>query len=153
MTDATFAIEAFLAEPNTARVATNGPTIRPLWYQWEDGCFWIINGPWAKLYGRVQKDPKLALMIDVAEYDTGRIYQVMASGDAVVMPYDIPRARRMMHRYLGPNEAAWSTAPDNYPAYLQAPGPPGAVWLKINPVLFKVFNFSFANSPYAPKIS
>ena len=151
MKEATFDVEAFLAEPLPVRVATNGPTVRPLWYQWEEGCFWIINGPWAKMYHRLLKDPKIALIIDVNEFDTGRIYQVMASGDAEMTPYDIPRARRMLHRYLGPDEASWSTAPDNYPGYLATPGPPGAVWLKIKPKMFKAFNFSYATSQYAAK--
>jgi nitroimidazol reductase NimA-like FMN-containing flavoprotein (pyridoxamine 5'-phosphate oxidase superfamily) len=145
-----FDLNAFLAEPQTVRVATNGPTIRPLWYQWEDGCFWIINGPWAKLYHRILKDPKLALLIDVDERDRGRIYQVMVSGIAEITPYDIPRARRMLHRYLGPDEASWSTAPDDYPGYLREPGPPGAVWLKIKPTTLKTFNFSYVGGPFAP---
>lgn len=149
MTQATFDVDAFLAEPHGARLATNGPTVRPVWYQWEEGCFWVINGPWAKLFTRVQKDPRVALIVDVTEYDTGRLYQVMAHGDAEITPYDIPRARRMLHRYLGPDESSWSTAPDNYPGYLQDPGPPGAVWLKIEPKKFLTFNFSYENSPYA----
>lgn len=146
-----FDLDAFLAEGNPIMVATNGPTIRPLWYQWEDGCFYLISGPWAKLFGRIQKDPKLALLIDIEERDKGRIYQVMASGNAEITPYDIPRARRMLHRYIGPDESKWSTAPDDYPGYLREPGPPGAVWLKIKPTMLKTFNFSYAGSPYAPK--
>ena len=151
MSTAAFDVEVFLAEPNIVRLATNGPTIRPLWYQWEQGSFWIINGPWAKLFARLQLDRKVALMIDVGEYVTGRIYQVMAHGDAETMPYDIPRARRMLHRYLGSDEACWSKAPDDYSGYLREPGPPGAVWLKIKPKMFKLFNFSYASSPYAPQ--
>lgn len=139
-----FDVDAFLAEPLTARVATNGPTVRPLWYHWEDGAFWIINGPWAKLFERVQKDPKIALVVDVYERDTGRVLQVMASGAVEITPYDIPRARRMLHRYLGPDEASWSTAPDDYPGYLREPGPPGAVWLKLVPRKLSPFNFSYA---------
>jgi nitroimidazol reductase NimA-like FMN-containing flavoprotein (pyridoxamine 5'-phosphate oxidase superfamily) len=138
-----FDIDAFLAEPLTARVATNGPTVRPLWYHWEDGCFWIINGPWAKLYTRVQRDPAVSLVVDVYERDTGRVLQVIASGEVQITPYDIPRARRMLHRYLGPDEASWSTAPDDYPGYLREPGPPGAVWLKLTPKKLLPFNFSY----------
>lgn len=151
MSDAAFDVDAFLGEAHSVRVATNGPTLRPLWFQWEEGCFWVISGPWAKLFARIQNDPKLALLVDVEEHDRGRIYQVMAQGNAEITPYDIPRARRMLHRYLGPDEASWSTAPDNYPGYLQEPGPPGAVWLKIKPTSLKTFNFSYANGPYAAK--
>jgi hypothetical protein len=141
-----FDVDAFLAEPQQVYVATNGPTVRPLWYQWEDGCFWMINGPWAKLYARLQKDPKVALMVDVYERDQGRVLQVMASGTVEFTPYDIPRARRMLHRYLGPDEASWSSAPDDYRGYLRDAGPPGAVWLKVKPASMKLFNFSYQKS-------
>lgn len=147
MTDTpSFDVDAYLAEPNQIFVATNGPTIRPLWYQWEDGCFWLITGPWAKLFARVQKDPKLALLVDTCDLKTGRILQVMASGTVEFTPYDIPRARRMLHRYLGTDEASWSSEPDDYRGYLRDDGPPGAVWLKIKPTTFKPFNFSYRNA-------
>jgi hypothetical protein len=29
-------IDAFLSQPLTARIATNGPTVRPTWFLWED---------------------------------------------------------------------------------------------------------------------
>jgi hypothetical protein len=44
-----FNVDSFLAQPLTARVATNGPTVRPAWFLWEDGAFWILTGPWARL--------------------------------------------------------------------------------------------------------
>ena len=56
-----FDVDAFLAQPLTARVATSGPTIRPTWYLWEDGAFWILTGPWARLPNRVRADPAIAV--------------------------------------------------------------------------------------------
>lgn len=153
MSDSAFNVDEFLAEPHNVQVATNGPTVRTLSYQWEDGCFWIINGPWSKLLGRVQKDPKLALIVDVSDYDSGRVCNVMASGEAVITPYDIPRARRMLRRYHGPDEASWSTAPTDYTSFVRERGPPGAVWLMIKPKVLKAFNFSYASSPFAAKTS
>ena len=44
-----FDIDAFLSQPLTARIATNGPTVRPTWFLWEDQAFWILTGPWARL--------------------------------------------------------------------------------------------------------
>ena len=143
MSTAPFDVDAFLAEPNQVFVATNGPTIRPLWYLWEDGCFWIMSGAWAKLFARVQKDPKLALLIDTCDFKTGRVLQVMASGNVEIVPFDKPRARRLMYRYLGPDEAAWPSKPDDYRGFLADPGPPGISWLKLKPTTFKSFNFSF----------
>jgi hypothetical protein len=66
-----------------------------------------------------------------------------------VTPYDIPRARRMLERYLGPDESTWSSSPTDYPGFLRDGGPPGAVWLKIKPRKFVTYNFSYTNSPYA----
>ena len=42
-----FDVDEFLALPLTARLATNGPTVRPVWYLWEGGSFWILTGSWA----------------------------------------------------------------------------------------------------------
>lgn len=139
-------VDEFLAEPITAQLATNGPTIRPVWYQWEGGAFWIISGPWAKLFARVQRDPKVALCVDVGDFDAGRVLQVCAYGDAEVHPYDVELARRMLHRYLGPDEESWSDAPDDYRGYLRDGGPPGAVLLRVEPRKVIGLNFSYART-------
>lgn len=144
-----FDLDAFLAEPLSLLVATNGPTVRPLWFQWEDGCFWTISGPWAKLFTRVQEDPQVALLVEVDERERGRVYQVMARADVTLTPYDIPKVRRLLYRYLGSDESKWSTSPDDYPAYLREPGPPGAVLLRMEPRWLKTFNFSYAGSEFA----
>lgn len=138
-----FDVEAFLQEGNECRLATNGPTIRPSWYHWEDGAFWFISGPHAKLFERVKNDPKIAMVIDVFEAETGRVLQVMATDTVEITPYDIPRAKRMLDRYLGPDESKWSTQPDDYPGYIRGDGPPGCAWLKMVPKRILTFNFSF----------
>src|SRR2546429_3012356 len=102
MTD--FDIDTFLAQPLTARVATNGPTVRPTWYLWEDGAFWILTGPWTKLFGRITTDPAVAIVVDVCETDTGLVRQVIARGRAEVVPFDVPRGKRKLSRYLGADE-------------------------------------------------
>jgi Pyridoxamine 5'-phosphate oxidase len=137
-------IDDFLAEPITAQLATNGPTIRPIWYQWESGAFWIISGPWAKLFTRVQKDPAVALCVDIGDFDGGRVMQVCAYGSVELTPYDVDLARRMLRRYLGPDEDAWSDSPDDYRAYLRDGGPPGAVLLRLEPSKLIALNFSYA---------
>ena len=94
-------VDDFLSGPLTGQLATNGPTIRPLWYQWEDNAFWIISGPWAKLHRRVQKDPCVAFCVDVGDFDNGLVKQVIAYGSVQIHNYDVERARRLLHRYLG----------------------------------------------------
>ena len=151
MSEYSFDLDAFLAEPRPCQLATNGPTIRTLDFLWEDGCFWIPSGPWAKLLDRVTKDPKVVLIVDTTEYSTGRIYQVVASGDMEVMPYDVARVRRMMTRYMGPDESKWSNSPTDYPGFVRDGGPPGAVLLKLKPKKLVANNFSYTRSPFAAK--
>src|SRR4051794_13093520 len=89
-------VDEFLASPITAQLATNGPTIRPMWFQWEDRAFWIISGPWAKLFARVHADPKVAMCVDVGDFDSGTIKQVCAYGEVEIAPYDVDLVRRML---------------------------------------------------------
>lgn len=137
-------VDAFLATPITAQLATNGPTIRPMWYQWEGGAFWSITGPWAKLFARVQRDPQIAICVDVGDFDNGHVKQVCAYGDAELADYDVALARRMLHRYLGPDEDSWSDAPDDYRGYLRDGGPPGAKLLRLKPRKLIALDFSYA---------
>jgi hypothetical protein len=64
-----FGVDVFLSQPLTARIATNGPTVRPTWFLWEDQAFWILTGPWASLLHRVLAEPVTALVVD--ECDLG----------------------------------------------------------------------------------
>jgi nitroimidazol reductase NimA-like FMN-containing flavoprotein (pyridoxamine 5'-phosphate oxidase superfamily) len=108
MNQAVFDIEAFLAKPLVARLATNGPTIRPLWYLWEDHAFWIITGEWSSLTARLRRDPHIALVVDTCDLTTGEVLQVTATGQATIEPYDQARADRKLRRYLGAEQDQWS---------------------------------------------
>lgn len=100
-------VEEFLALPLIARLATNGPTVRPVWFLWEDGAFWWITGAYAKLPQRLATDPEVALVIDTCDLTTGTVLQVIASGVAEVIAMDRQRATRKLTRYLGPDIDTW----------------------------------------------
>ena len=104
---AVFDVDAFLARPLTARLATDGPTVRPIWYLWENGAFWWITGDWSRLPARLEADPHVALVVDVHDPATGECRWVIAHGEARLRPYDEARARRKLRRYLGPREDEW----------------------------------------------
>ncbi len=124
-----FDVDAFLARPLVARVATNGPTVRPIWYLWEDRAFWILTGPWTKLLGRVRKDPRIALIVDECDLTTGVVRQVISTGASEVLPFDIPRGRRKLVRYLGPDESRWDR---RFHGFLyDDPAERGTVWLRL----------------------
>ncbi|MEU6922864.1 pyridoxamine 5'-phosphate oxidase family protein [Streptomyces sp. NPDC046631] len=131
MTEREFDVEAFLAQPLTARVATAGPTVRPTWFLWEEGAFWILTGPWARLLSRVRTDPVIALVVDVCDVGTGLVRQVIARGQAEILPFDVPRGRRKLNRYLGADDAKWDNRFRHY--LLDDPAEQGTVWLRLRP--------------------
>ncbi|HEY0499617.1 MAG TPA: pyridoxamine 5'-phosphate oxidase family protein [Kutzneria sp.] len=136
MTD--FDVDEFLAQPLTARVATNGPTVRPTWYLWEDGAFWILSGPWARLLDRVRQDPRLALTVDVCDLPTGLVRQVIARGPAEVLPFDVDRGRRKLSRYLGSEESRWD---NRFRRYLHEDI--GTVWIRVVPASLRATDLSY----------
>lgn len=46
-------------------------------------------------------------MVDTCDIGTGRVLQVIAKGNAAVVPFDSERARRKLARYLGPDQRGW----------------------------------------------
>jgi nitroimidazol reductase NimA-like FMN-containing flavoprotein (pyridoxamine 5'-phosphate oxidase superfamily) len=104
---APFDVDAFLAAPLVAHVATAGPTVRPVWFLWEEGAFWWLTGSWSRLPRLLAEDPRVALVVDSCDLATGRTLQVTARGRAELRPFDPERARRKLRRYLGDDEDRW----------------------------------------------
>lgn len=105
-----FDLEGFLGQPLVARVATVGrvgPTVRPVWYLWDKHAFWWLTGGWSNLAQLVERDPRVALVVDTCDLERGEVLQVTARGAAVVQPFDADRARRWGRRYLGSDERHW----------------------------------------------
>lgn len=139
-----FDVDSFLAQPLTARVATAGPTVRPTWYLWEDGAFWILSGPWSRLPDRVREEPRIAVTVDVCDLATGLVRQVLARGQAAIGPFDVPRGRRKLVRYLGPDESAWDP---RFRAYLlDDPAERGTVWVRMKPESLRANDLSYRAS-------
>jgi hypothetical protein len=134
-----FDVDAFLARPLVARVATNGPTVRPVWYLWEDRAFWILTGPWTKLFGRVRADPSLALIVDECDVHTGVVRQVIARGRGELLPFDVPRGRRKLVRYLGTDESRWDA---RFRGYLH--DNPETAWLRVPATSMIVEDLSYS---------
>jgi nitroimidazol reductase NimA-like FMN-containing flavoprotein (pyridoxamine 5'-phosphate oxidase superfamily) len=105
--EAGFDLDAFLSRPLVARVAAAGPTVRPVWYLWEDDAFWWLTGGWSGLTAILGRHPEVALAVDTCDLETGEVLQVVAHGVASVVPFDPERARRKLSRYLGSDERLW----------------------------------------------
>ena len=102
-----FDLDEFLLRPLIARVATNGPTVRPVWYVWEEEALWWLTGGWSRLQTILERDPRVAVSIDTSDLGTGIVLQVIAKGTAELEMFDPGRARRWGARYLGPDERSW----------------------------------------------
>jgi hypothetical protein len=106
-TGAQFDVEAFLAQPLVGRLALEGPTVRPIFYVWEQECFWMITGAWSILDKRFAVNPEFELVLDIADLDTGITRQVIAHGFGSIVDFDVERGRRILTRYNGPDEDYW----------------------------------------------
>ncbi|MGW4913765.1 pyridoxamine 5'-phosphate oxidase family protein [Streptomyces sp. NPDC004270] len=145
VTSRSFDVDTFLQQPLTARMATNGPTVRPVWFLWEDGAFWVLTGPWTRLFDRVKNDPNVALVVDECDLVTGSVRQVIARGQAELVPFDVQRGRRMLVRYLGVDEALWDA---RFVGYLyDDPSERGTMWLRLTPASLTVQDLSYAVVP------
>jgi nitroimidazol reductase NimA-like FMN-containing flavoprotein (pyridoxamine 5'-phosphate oxidase superfamily) len=144
MTEPSFDVDAFLARALTARLATNGPTVRPVWFLWEEGAFWIMTGPWAHWFTRMAADPLIALVVDTCDTAGGEILQVIAHGKVDLRAWDIERGRRLLVRYLGEDEPNW---PQNYRAYLADTPIEGLTWVRLAADKIITSDFSFTPAP------
>ena len=136
-----FDVDPFLAQPLTARLATAGPRVRPVWYLWEGGQFWVLTGPWTTVPADVARDANVAIVVDTCDLGTGRCLQVVAQGQAEVLPFDAGRALRKLERYLGAVPERWD---GRFRRYLS--GSVDARWLRIHPSSLRASDLSFAPS-------
>ena len=102
------------------------------------GAFWILTGPWARLLARVEADPAIALVVDVCDLATGLVHQVIA---AEILPFDVPRGRRKLTRYLGADESKWD---GRFRRYLyDDPAGTGTTWLRLLPTSLTAKDLSY----------
>jgi nitroimidazol reductase NimA-like FMN-containing flavoprotein (pyridoxamine 5'-phosphate oxidase superfamily) len=104
-------LDHFLALPLVARVAANGPsgpTVRPVWFLYEDAAFWWLSGSsYSRLQDMLAVDPRVSLVVDSCDLTTGQVLAVTASGVATVCPFDAGITTRKLTKYLGPDSERW----------------------------------------------
>jgi hypothetical protein len=72
---------------------------------------------------------------------TGLTKQVIARGSAEVLPFDVPRGRRLLSRYLGADEQRWDP---RFLGYLyNDPTEIGAVWVRMTPSFLRATDVSY----------
>ncbi|GAA3371088.1 hypothetical protein GCM10017744_097430 [Streptomyces antimycoticus] len=136
---APFDVDAFLARPLVARLATEGPRVRPVWFLWADHAFWVLTGPWARLEERLERAPVFELVVDSCDLATGTVHQVIARGHGRVVDFDTDRGRRKLTRYLGEREELW----DARFSLRDDPSARGTRWALLEPDTLWIADLSF----------
>ncbi len=86
-------LDAFLAEERTCRVATvgadGGPHVVPLWFVWDGRHLWLSSLTRSQRWADLQRDPRVAVVVDAGEEYT-ELRGVELTGTAAVVG-DVPR--------------------------------------------------------------
>lgn len=91
-----------------AMVSTDGyPRLSPLWFLWEDQRIWIIADPDKTYTTRIIEEPQTAVAVVDFDPNDGRVCHIGMRGRSELVPYDEDRAKRLLTKYLGPDQSAW----------------------------------------------
>lgn len=81
------------------------PRVLPIWFLWEEGCFYLSSGPQSRHVQDLTRDPRAGLCITVEESQTETGYrpfrQIMVRGTADVLPdTNASWARKLIRKYI-----------------------------------------------------
>lgn len=84
--------------------ATGAPRNAPTWFAWEDGALWMLSDAASSSAARIAANPQVA--VEIVDYDNaaGILRHLGLRGEATVEPMDPALFRRLLCRYLGPEE-------------------------------------------------
>lgn len=108
----TFEPEEILHLPLVANLATldadGAPRNAPVWFQWEAGALVMLSEAGSSSVRRIGRDPRVA--VEIVDYDNGRgvMRHLGLRGRATVERMDEALFRRLLSRYLGPDERDWN---------------------------------------------
>jgi PPOX class probable F420-dependent enzyme len=119
-------IEALLARPILARLATASPSgqphVVPVWFLWEQGAAWISSYSSTRKVTDLRRNPRCALVVDLTKARDG-ITAVLLEGEVELLAGSRPEVRlrieRLYLKYLGPKgilkkePQEWLNSPEN----------------------------------------
>lgn len=126
-------LHSFLTETKiVAKVATTNedgwPYVNPVWYDYDDGAFYLITKELAGLTQNLRRDTRCSILIENPEPPYKR---VLVMGEAEFVDEDwVVRGRRMVLRYLGAGGLDYFEATRDLPR----------VTIRINPVKLSSWN-------------
>jgi hypothetical protein len=80
-------LDAFLGEQRTCRLATlgpGGPHVSPVWFVWTGGALWVYSLTRSQRWTDVQRDPRVAAVVDGGEH-YHELHGVEIEGEAAVV--------------------------------------------------------------------
>ena len=80
-------VDAFLSKERTCRLATlgpDGPHVAPVWFTWTGGALWIYSLTRSQRWADLQRDPRVAAVIDGGEH-YAELHGVEIEGVAAVV--------------------------------------------------------------------
>ncbi len=90
---------------NLATISAQGePRNAPVWFAWEANVLWMLSDAGSSSAKRIAKNPQVA--VEIVDYDNaaGILRHVGLRGAASVEPMDTALFRRLLRRYLGPDD-------------------------------------------------
>lgn len=135
-------VEDFLAQPLVARVAANGPngpTVRPVWFLYEEEVLWWLTGSYSRLGTWLEVDPRVQVVIDSCDLVAGEVLSVTMSGEARVRPFEAGLASRKLSKYLGPDPERW---PSRFRATFEDPSARLIALVPIHPPRLRDLSFT-----------
>lgn len=135
--------ETLLSRPLMVVLATTcaeGPRNAPMWYLWEDGALWMPSDTGTSTVRRIADDPRVAAEIVEFDREDGVLLHLGLRGRAEVLAMEPDRFRRLLARYLGPDEATWN--PWFIDKIARIDDPDGR-WIRLSPDSIFTNNVSF----------
>jgi hypothetical protein len=100
-----------LSQPLMANLATlspEGPRNAPVWFLWEEETLWIPSSTSSSSVTRLAQDDRVAVEIVRFDLAAGGLFHLGLRGRAEVVAMDVPLFRRLLAKYLGPDENKWN---------------------------------------------
>lgn len=103
--------DAVLSLPLMAHLATaspDGPRTTPVWFLWDDTAMWMLGDAGGSSVRRLRDDARCA--VDVVHFDNeaGVLLHLGLRGRAEIVKQVGAQFRRLLAKYLGPDEATWN---------------------------------------------
>jgi hypothetical protein len=140
-------LDEFLCRPLFAHLATaseHGPRESPVWFMWEERRVWIIGSRATDSFpARIERESRCAIGVVDFDRSSGLVQHVGLRGRASIEAFDAQRARRLLTRYLGPDEPGWDA---RFLRTLEAPDAEQAVLVRFMPETVVARDVSYSPS-------